>query len=149
MTHRQSVVTWNEPKWLISLIIPAHSCQKTIVLSELALDSSFRILNLISQWRAIKGRNFCVSWSNSDSFTADSPSFTMLLLNSMMAAWKAVSKWTLSNPSAQTPNSLPDPAVNAWRSFAYVNEENDPKGIKGFFLLEHAACNRYQRCNSG
>lgn len=36
------------------------------------------------------------------------------------------------------PNSLPDPAVNARRLFAYGNEEDDPKGIKGFLLQEHA-----------
>lgn len=141
MTYRQSAVTWNEPKLLISLIIPAYSCQKTIVLSEQAvmLYSSVRILNLISQWSAIKRRKFCASWTNSDSFTVDNPSFTtLLLLNSMMAPWKAMSEWTLSNPSAQTPNSLPDTAVNAWRSFAYGNEEDDPKRIKGFLLLEHA-----------
>lgn len=141
MTHRQSTVTWKEPQLLISWMTPAYSCQKTIVPSEQAvmLYSSARILNLISQWSAIKRRKFCASWTNSDSFTVDNPSFTtLLLLNWMMAPWKAVSEWTLSNPSAQTPNSLPNPAVNAWPPFAYGNEEEDPKRIKGFLLLEHA-----------
>lgn len=35
-------------------------------------------------------------------------------------------------------DSLPDPAVNARRLFAYGNEEDGPKGIKGFLLQEHA-----------
>lgn len=132
---------WNEPKLLISLMYSCQKKKKTIVLSEQAvmLYSSFRSLNLISQWSAIKRRKFCARWTNSDSFTADNPSFTtLLLLNSMMASWKAVSEWTLSNPSAQTPNSLPDPAVSAWPSSAYGNEDDDPKRMKGFLLPEHA-----------
>lgn len=68
--------------------------------------------------------------NQSDSFAVDNPSFsTLLLLNSMTASWKAVSERTLSNPSAQTLNSLAGPAVNAWRPLAYASEDGDPTQI--------------------
>lgn len=35
-------------------------------------------------------------------------------------------------------DSIPDPAVNARHLFAYGNEEDGPKGIKGLLLRVHA-----------
>lgn len=49
-----------------------------------------------------------------------------------------MSEGTPSNPSAQTAELTTNPAVNAQCLFAYGNEEDDPKGIKGFLLQEHA-----------
>lgn len=70
-----------------------------------------------------------------DAFIVDNPPITPpLLLNSGRPGEPSVEE---RRPTHQ-PNSLPDPAVNARCSFAYVNEQDDPKGIKGFLLQEHA-----------